>query len=66
MFSIGNIVDIAARLATAYATGGASELLRMATDLGSQVVGQVLQQQGADLPEAARTALDGYVRGFER
>ena len=64
MFDIGNIVNIAARLAAAYATGGTSELLRMATNLGTQVIDQVLQQQGVDLPEAARTALDSYTRGF--
>ena len=64
MFDIGNIVDIAARLAAAYATGGTSELMRMATDLGTQVIDQVLQQQGVNLPDAARTALDSYTRGF--
>lgn len=64
MFGIGDIVDIAARLAVAYVTGGTSELMRMATDLGAQVIGQTLQQQGVDLPEVAQTALNSYVRGF--
>lgn len=64
MFGIGDIVNIAARLAAAYATGGTSELMRMAADVGSQVIGQVLQQQGVELPEVAQTALNSYVRGF--
>lgn len=64
MFGIGDIVNIAARLAAAYATGGTSELMRMAADVGSQVVNQVLQQEGVDLPEVAKTALNSYARGF--
>ena len=64
MFGIGDIVNIAARLAAAYATGGTSELMRMAADVGSQVVNQVLQQEGVELPEVAQTALNSYVRGF--
>lgn len=61
---LSDIVDIGARLATAFATGGASELLRLATDLGSQVIDKVLQSANVQLPEPARAALDGYVRGL--
>jgi hypothetical protein len=64
MFGIGDIVDIAARLAAAYVTGGTSELMRMAADVGTQVISQTLQQEGVDLPEAAQTALNSYARGF--
>ena len=63
MFDIGNIVDIASRLAMAYMTGGTSELMRMAADLGTQVITQVLQDQGVKLPEIAQTALDSYIKG---
>ena len=63
MFGIGDIVDIAARLAAAY-VGGTSELMRMAVDVGTQMIGQTMQQQGVDLPEVAQTALNSYVRGF--
>lgn len=61
---IDDIVDIASRLATAFATGGASELVKLAVDLGSQVIDKVLQQADIKLPDAARSALDGYLRGL--
>ena len=47
----------------AYMTGGTSELMRMAADLGTQVITQVLQDQGVKLPEIAQTALDSYIKG---
>ncbi len=59
-----DVVDIASRLATAFATGGTSEILRMAADLGSQMIDQVLQQTDVQLPDTARAALDGYARGL--
>ncbi len=59
-----DVIDVASRLATAFATGGTSEILRMAVDLGSQMIDKVLQQANVQLPEPARAALEGYVRGL--
>jgi len=66
MFSIGDVVNIAARLAAAYATGGTSELLRMAADLGQNVLGNVLQDAGIDLSEPVADVIQAaYARGFQ-
>ena len=62
--SLGDIANIAARLATAYATGGMSEVTRLAADLGSQVISQALAEQGIEVPGVVQTALDSYVQGL--
>lgn len=64
MFSIGDVVNIAARLAAAYATGGTSELMRMAADLGQQLLGDVLQSAGVEGP-VQDVIQAAYARGFE-
>ena len=62
--SLGDIANIAARIATAYATGGMSEVMRLAADLGTQVISQVLADQGIQLPSVVETALNGYIQGL--
>jgi hypothetical protein len=62
--SLSDIANVAARLATAYATGGMSEVMRLATDIGTQVIGQVLADQGIELPSVVETALSSYVEGL--
>ena len=65
MFSIGDVVNTAARLAAAYATGGTSELLKMATDLGQNLLGNALQNAGIDLPAPVTDVIQAaYARGF--
>lgn len=67
MFDIGNIVNIAARLAAAYMTGGTSELMRMAADVGQQLLGNVLQDAGVDIPAPVTDMIQAaYARGFNR
>lgn len=66
MFDIGSIVNIAARLAAAYMTGGTSELMRMAADVGQQLLGNVLQDAGIDMPDAVVDVVQAaYSRGFQ-
>lgn len=62
--SLGDIANVAARLATAYATGGMSEVMRLATEVGTQVISQVLADQGIELPGVVETALSSYVDGL--
>lgn len=62
--SLSDLAGIASRLATAYATGGMSEVMRLATDFGTQVISQVLADQGIELPSVVETALDNYVQGL--
>lgn len=57
------LLDISTRLATAFATGGQSELLRLAVDLGDDVIAQVTAEM--DLPAPAREILQAaYLNGF--
>lgn len=62
--SLKDVVDIASRLATAYATGGMSEIMRLAQDVGVQVIDRVLSEMNVQLPEEVRTALESYVSGY--
>jgi hypothetical protein len=62
--SLGDIANVAVRLATAYATGGMSEVMRLATEVGTQVISQVLADQGIELPGVVEAALNGYVQGL--
>lgn len=57
------LLDIATRLGTAFATGGQSELLRLAADFADDVIAQVAAEM--DLPAPAREILQAaYLNGF--
>lgn len=62
--SLSDIANIASRLATASATWGMSEVWRLASDLGTQVIKDVLAEANIELPSVVETALENYVQGL--
>lgn len=56
-----DLVDLTTRLSAAFATGGQSELIRLAVNLSDDVIAEV----GAELPAPAREALQAaYLNGL--
>lgn len=56
-----NLVDLTTRLGAAFATGGQSELVRLAVNLSDDVIAEV----AAELPAPAREALQSaYLSSF--